>query len=219
MVGRVSLLVSNLRLHGVMHEFSWFVHSDAALRRGLAEDLDNMKSDVQVPQVSDPATQYFIKTLLAQQIRPPSGVSVGSYNAHRQAQLVPTVVTDYPKDECWFNCVDYAITNGGRPVFGWAIWRVRAQKHVAQHHAVMEINGSLIDVTLGGEFSKILFVPDNNAPYDFINLRHPFNFEVSDRGCVWFAPGIRSLDFAIARTSGSERARRIIESGRLAGVI
>lgn len=174
---------------------------------------------MQVPNPSAPATQTFIKTLLAQPIRPPNGVPPGSCKSHHQPQVVSSVVTPYPEDECWFNCVEYAIANGGVPVFGWAIWSVGTQKYVAQHHAVVDVGSSLVDVTLGRSFPAIMFVPDNNAPFDFSQLRFPFSFEVSAAGMEWFAVGHTSPVFAIALASGTDRASRVIEAGRLAGVI
>lgn len=54
----------------------------------------------------------------------------------------------------------------GEPVLGWLIWELRNAYLTAEHHAVVGINGSLLDVTppLAGE-RRVLFLQDPDTPF------------------------------------------------------
>lgn len=168
------------------------------------------------------AVQQFIQSLLAQPIRAPAGVAPAAHPLHHQPTLASYAVANpsYPPDECWFNCVDYCVNKDGTiPVFGWAIWQAGPSTLVAQHHAVVDDSGALIDVSLGPIATPLLFVPDNNAPFDFNALRFPFSFEQSPAKQLWFSTAGTSPTFAIAKAPSSPRASAVIAAGRAAGVI
>lgn len=168
---------------------------------------------------SDPATADFIAALLAEPIRPPKGVEAISYPFDRVPTIAASVFTEYPKDECWFNCVDYSVKHSVTPVFGWAIWQVNPVTFVAQHHTVVNDQGKLLDVTFGPQEHPVLFVPDGQAPFDFSGMRFPFNFQKSDTEQFWLAGEHRNPWFSIAKAPHSVRAADIISAGRQAGVI
>ena len=54
----------------------------------------------------------------------------------------------------------------GEPVFGWLIWELPRAYLTAEHHGIVDINGSLLDVTppVAGE-QRVLFLPDPDTPY------------------------------------------------------
>ena len=61
---------------------------------------------------------------------------------------------------CYGNAEFAAQGFGGAIVFGWLIWEMQGVYLVAEHHAVVEADGQLIDVTptIAGE-TEVLFVP------------------------------------------------------------
>lgn len=61
---------------------------------------------------------------------------------------------------CYGNAESAAQGFGGAIVFGWIIWEMQGVYLVAEHHAVVEADGQLIDVTptIAGE-TEVLFVP------------------------------------------------------------
>ncbi len=74
---------------------------------------------------------------------------------------------------CFDNSVAQAEAQGGSAVYGWAIWRWPARWFEAEHHAVWRSPaGALIDVTPHeGDPPRILFLPDESAPYDPATFR------------------------------------------------
>ncbi|MBY0419102.1 MAG: hypothetical protein K2W88_13705 [Pararheinheimera sp.] len=170
---------------------------------------ENLKNDV----------EEFINNLLSQNISPPKGVDALNYKDNHKILTVKTEQNNYPANECWYNCVDYCLKNGGKPIFGWAIWHIEPNKFVAQHHAVVQLNDNLVDVTLGNKCESIIFVPDQNAPFDFDNLRFPFNFEQSPQGSLWFAHQHTKVSFSICRGEKLEHVEEIIKKGKAKGII
>jgi hypothetical protein len=177
--------------------------------------------------VGDHATDQFVNRLLAQHVLPPRGVALPRYANDQRVVVVSTQGSVYPNNECWFNVVDYCFHQGAgaRPVFGWAVWLTSQDpnEYVAQHHAVAEVQGVLLDVTLNAAFKEITFLPDSRTPFDFDKLRYPFSFQSGRSGDVWYA-GERALqNFAIARmdptTEDLVRIQAIIARGRSTGVI
>jgi hypothetical protein len=65
---------------------------------------------------------------------------------------------------CYANATEVAGCRGGRVVYGWLIWELKGIYLTAEHHAVAEADGVLIDVTpqVHGE-RRVLFVPDRAA--------------------------------------------------------
>jgi hypothetical protein len=67
---------------------------------------------------------------------------------------------------CYTNAAEVAQRIGGQVVFGWLIWELDGIYVTAEHHAVVETEGKLIDVTppFAGE-RIVLFVPDPITEY------------------------------------------------------
>jgi hypothetical protein len=177
--------------------------------------------------IQDKETSDFIKALL-QSDRSAYVTDVDHrYSNNHVPTEVLTINTQYPYNECWFNAIHYATqyaNNQVRPVFGWAIWRFKSKHFVAQHHAVVDVNGVLTDVSLNKHFGKILFVPDHFAPFDFYELRYPFNFESINGENKWFAEDITNVKFSIAKMMPKpnqtlDRERKIVIDGIVAGII
>lgn len=64
---------------------------------------------------------------------------------------------------CFNNCEDYIQVNGGIVIYGWMIWEDRKKSFIeAEFHAVVKVNGKLLDITPRQSDNKeILFVEDN----------------------------------------------------------
>jgi hypothetical protein len=64
---------------------------------------------------------------------------------------------------CYFNAARVADRFGGLVVYGWLIWELNGVYLTAEHHAVAEVDGKLIDCTPphAGE-RRVLFVPDRS---------------------------------------------------------
>ena len=62
---------------------------------------------------------------------------------------------------CYANATQVANGLKGKVVFGWLVWELDGVYLTAEHHAIAEANGKLIDVTpqIAGE-RTVLFVPD-----------------------------------------------------------
>ncbi len=65
---------------------------------------------------------------------------------------------------CYANATEVAGCRDKRVVYGWLIWELKGIYLTAEHHAVVEADGVLIDVTpqAAGE-RRVLFVPDRAA--------------------------------------------------------
>lgn len=63
-------------------------------------------------------------------------------------------------------CYDNVTLVDGEPVHGWLIWELPRAYLTAEHHAIVRINGSLLDVTppLAGE-RRVLFLHDPTTPF------------------------------------------------------
>jgi hypothetical protein len=73
--------------------------------------------------------------------------------------------------DCFVNVQKQVEAEGGRMQYGWAIWQCSQYYLEAEHHAVYEpVSGSpWVDITppLLPTINRILFLPDENAVYDF----------------------------------------------------
>jgi hypothetical protein len=99
----------------------------------------------------------------------------------------------YKAKHCWHNCRQHVGSNGGRIVFGWALF-YEPDKYQAQHHAVWcDANGDYLDITpdVLPTVQKTVFLPDGRVPYDFERLRHPasFFFIPSEKLKFWHVTG------------------------------
>jgi hypothetical protein len=70
-------------------------------------------------------------------------------------------------NECFDNVLAKVARDQGAIVYGWLIWEWPRVFIEAEHHAVWEKNGALIDITphVNGE-PKVLFLPDPDRIYD-----------------------------------------------------
>jgi len=144
----------------------------------------------------------FLEIFLNQPITPAKNLKQSAYDNDRQ--LMEILVKEnsiYPKNFCWFNCLEHSLINGGSVICGWGFWQRGCAHYVAQHHAIWKSpTGDYIDLTPNNVSNTVLFMPDNRAPFDFHKLRCPFNFErIGATSEVWFAPGgFESKSFSIA---------------------
>ena len=75
--------------------------------------------------------------------------------------LKVTPVPDASVAQCYANAFSEAERISGKPVYGWLIWELPGVYLTAEHHAVIERDGKLIDISpqVHGE-TTVLFVPD-----------------------------------------------------------
>lgn len=73
--------------------------------------------------------------------------------------------------ECFNNVRRHSALHGGELVYGWAIWEWTDVFIEAEHHAVWQSPTGLIDISPHEcRTDGILFLPDPDAPYDYINF-------------------------------------------------
>lgn len=103
-------------------------------------------------------------------------------------------------NECFNNVSTKVARDGGSLVYGWAIWEWPRVFIEAEHHAVWEKDGELLDITphINGE-PKILFLPDPTRIYDFQGKKRLINVK---RNLGVFA----SVDRWIAASDNLQRA-------------
>lgn len=131
---------------------------------------------------------FIYKSLVA----PPKSTTKPHYCDDGQVQYVSVnPIEGYPLGECWYNCIEHFLANGGQVVYGWLLWELSdgaSVWYIAQHHAVWrDINDKLMDLTpnaIGAEV--VMFMPDNRAPLNFDNLVAPASLEwVDDTNFTW----------------------------------
>ena len=157
-----------------------------------------------LPDIHSPEVGKFIDTLLGQKRLSAQGQPPRSQAIDHQPCYVATINNDYPPLQCWFNCIDFCIRQGGVPVFGWLIWRLENPSgYVAQHHAVVNTGSELLDVTHGDQYDKVLFVPDSVTPFtiDTDPMYLPANFYADESGLSWQAFDSVSTDFYLLKMS------------------
>ncbi|MBV1900761.1 MAG: SEC-C domain-containing protein [Kordiimonadaceae bacterium] len=105
------------------------------------------------------------------------------------------------ENECFLNVQRQAKSSGGKLVFGWRIWLWEGVCIEAEHHGIWEqLNGTLLDITPTphGE-SKILFVRDDEATFDFVqfkrrdNIRKPITNDPNVRDYLTVSAQMQSL--------------------------
>jgi hypothetical protein len=82
--------------------------------------------------------------------------------------------------ECFNNVASKVDRDGGSLVYGWLIWEWPRVFVEAEHHAVWEKDGVLLDITppINGE-TRILFLPDPARAYDFVGQKRLINIKKS----------------------------------------
>lgn len=180
-----------------------------------------------VPDLDMPTCHFFIAALGRENVRPARGMTRQSYENDGRPIFIPVKpFPGYRELKCWYNALQHATENGGRPIFGWAIWKYGDEHFFAQHHAVWRSNqGDYVDVTPnGGVATRILFVPDGRAPFDYLGYRRPYDFRMQRGLTSWTAIGAPISDvFAIGRLSPSEEEmasnRPLFEAAAEAGIL
>jgi hypothetical protein len=108
----------------------------------------------------------------------------------------PTVVPVKPEPyaeplRCYFNLNKKIARDGGKAIFGWALYTDGHLEYKAQHHAIWQsANGDLFDVTPNEVAAQqILFTADARVPFDYEKLRFPplLNFHAGRREFWWSA--------------------------------
>ena len=139
---------------------------------------------VTVLNLDDKLLLQFVQVIASDPaIRMPSVVKTKARPDELEARLVPCEPHPRAKqNNCWFNCRSAAASmSGGSVVFGWHVfkmdWVDGPVSFAAGHHAVVERNGAMVNVTpqidshgqlLAG---ATLFVPDSRVPFDYEGLR------------------------------------------------
>ena len=82
--------------------------------------------------------------------------------------------------ECFPNVMKKVEMAGGSICYGWTIWEWRRVFIEAEHHAVWEKDGLLIDITpkTNGE-KNIMFLPDQSKVYNWVTKRRINNVKRS----------------------------------------
>lgn len=85
---------------------------------------------------------------------------------------VPALIDVAPKDgaiedQPFFNVI---MAGEGAPVFGWLVWELTGYWLEAQRHAVIDRDGTLVDITppIDGE-ARVMFVRDSDWAFDYLN--------------------------------------------------
>ena len=84
------------------------------------------------------------------------------------------------RSECFNNVAAKVAIEGGTLVYGWLIWEWPRVFVEAEHHAIWEKDGTLVDITppISGE-QRILFLPDPTQTYDFASQKRRINIKRS----------------------------------------
>jgi hypothetical protein len=79
-------------------------------------------------------------------------------------------------EECFSNVSAKVASDGGSILYGWLVWEWHRVFIEAEHHAVWEKDGRLLDITphRNGE-TTVLFLPDPTREYDFASERRLIN--------------------------------------------
>ena len=84
-------------------------------------------------------------------------------NSKNQPKIIPVKVDPAGKlDSCYYNVANKISRDGGNIHYGWTIWQT-PNLIEAEHHAVWEKDGELLDISPRKEqYDTIMFVPDND---------------------------------------------------------
>jgi hypothetical protein len=165
-----------------------------------------------VPIYTAQRFQDFLEFLMLSKVACPPGISRPSYSDDSfLLEIEVSPVPGFPIGQCWYNCIEHSLSNDGQIVYGWLFWEINHDYYVAQHHAVWRSeNGTLMDLTpnaIGAK--KVLFMPDDRAPFDFDNLKAAMSLEWTSNdqydwvaNCV--AEEIRSKKFGIMKMGSDD---------------
>ena len=152
-----------------------------------------------IPSTKSKRVLDFIELVRSSNIHPAKGAEYLDQDNHLELIEVPLLRNpEYKHLYCWYNSLDYQYKNGGKVIFGWAIWETDRNTLLAQHHAVWQSsNGQYLDVTPTERLvENILFLPDNRAPFDYQGPRAPFNLEQDKNGtAIWVASNGATVGF------------------------
>ena len=89
------------------------------------------------------------------------------------AELVDVLPKDGAiEDQPFYNVIMAGLDaeGGGTPVFGWLVWELTGYWLEAQRHAVIDRDGTLVDITppIDGE-AQVLFIRDSGWEFDYLN--------------------------------------------------
>jgi hypothetical protein len=140
----------------------------------------------------------FSELLIKQYIPHPDGVSLIEQPEDGEPIFVQKLLNStYQPLHCWHNCAEHFELNGGRVVFGWALF-YEEEMYQAQHHAIWcSPEGDLLDITPDDlpSVTEIMFLPDGRVPYDYNRHRHPSNcFYAPGLPPKWWIPGHEKAD-------------------------
>lgn len=169
-----------------------------------------------VPMLPSQRFVEFLSFLMLSKVASPPGISRPIYSDDSKLlEVEVTPLPDFPIGQCWFNCIDHSLNNEGQIVYGWLFWEINQLYYVAQHHAVWRReNGTLIDLTPNAiDAKKVLFMPDDRAPFDLNNLKAAMSLEWKNNDDYdWIArhvvnfkmEEIRSKEFGIMRMESDD---------------
>lgn len=100
------------------------------------------------------------------------------------------------ENECFKNVLAKVAQDGGSIVYGWTIWEWPRVFIEAEHHAVWDKDGTLLDITphINGE-SKILFLPDPKCIFDYKGMKRKINIKRSLGQFATVDHWIKAADF------------------------
>ena len=182
----------------------------------------NEQETLYLPDIRCPDVQAFIAALLSQSKKSAFGRQPRIQNTAHNPEYVRTVNDDYPALQCWFNCIDYCLKKGGTPVYGWLIARLENPLgYVAQHHAVVNTGTELLDLTYGGQFDKILFVPDSTTPLSLETnpMYIPANFYAEEGKTHWQGIDDESDNFYLLKMAPQTAHLALITQAKTKNII
>jgi hypothetical protein len=146
-------------------------------------------------EISDSEFVQLINEMKTQKVVPPPGAKEKEQPEDWKIRKVSKLLNSpYPKLKCWLNAEEHVAKNGGRAVFGWAVFRHTKESDEtdyiqAQHHAIWtDDKDHYLDVTPEEiDLSEIYFIADSRAQFDsserFITPSFWFNFKTGEY--VW----------------------------------
>lgn len=114
---------------------------------------------------------------LLQTLRTSSPLSLDGSTATLVQQIVSDGVAEWVSvtpsptavmHECFYNVRSHIEKHGGALIYGWAVWEWPDVFVEAEHHAVWELDGKLIDVTPHeAGIERVAFLRDPSATFDW----------------------------------------------------
>lgn len=141
------------------------------------------------------STQNFADAVISSVVHPDHRmVKINQRHDGRLMSVNKFLLDKYPVLNCWHNCEHKVAKDGGKVIFGWAIFWA-AGMYQAQHHAVWESpKGDFLDVTPDIDPNVLLidFLPDGRVPYNNIRNSHPVScyYTPCDKSVQWGLRGV-----------------------------